>query len=78
MIKADDENKGSFPPWTRLPSLEEMAGEAGINGAEFLKHIQKGCDIEKLAEIFDVHPETVQSLYEHFMKYGVGSVMGGD
>ncbi len=77
-MRTDQENQGSFPPWTRLPSLEEMAGVAGINGAEFIQEIQGGCDIETLAEMFQVSPETIECLYDHFMKYGVGSVMGGD
>ncbi|KUG02854.1 hypothetical protein ASZ90_019787 [hydrocarbon metagenome] len=74
----NEENQGSYPPWTRLPSFEEMAGEAGIDGADFLQSIQAGCDVDKLAEKFKVSSETVKCLYDHFMQYGVGSVMGGD
>ncbi len=77
-MHTEQENKGPFPPWTRLPSFEEIAGEAGINGVEFLQYIQAGCDVEELAGKFMVSPETVKSLYNHFLQYGVGSVMGGD
>ncbi len=78
MMQSDEQNKGSFPPWSRIPSLEEMAAEAGIDGADFLHSIQTGYDVKQLADRFKVSPQTIQSLYDHFMQYGVGSIMGGD
>ncbi len=78
MKQTDDEKKGSFPPWSRVPSLEEMTREAGIDPVEFLQNIQAGCDNQKLADKFKVSPETIECLYNHFLHYGVGSIMGGD
>jgi hypothetical protein len=70
--------QGSYPPWSRIPSVEEMAAEVGIDGAEFLHSLGSGLDLEQLAEKFDVSPKTIEHLYDHFMHYGVGSIMGGD
>jgi hypothetical protein len=78
MSKSNDDGKGSFPPWSRVPSFEEMAAEAGIDGAEFLYSLRDGLDIEELADKYKVSSPTIQSLYDHFMRYGVSSVMGGD
>jgi hypothetical protein len=70
--------QGSYPPWSRIPSVEEMAAEVGIDGAEFLHSLGSGLDLEQLAEKFEVSPKTIEHLYDHFMHYGVGSIMGGD
>lgn len=42
--------QGSYPPWSRIPSVEEMAAEVGIDGAEFLHSLGSGLDLEQLAE----------------------------
>lgn len=71
-------NKGSFPPWSRIPSLSEMADEAGVDTVEFLNSIRQGLSIPELAEKFQVNESTVACLYEHFGRYGVNTIMGGD
>lgn len=71
-------DKGSFPPWSRIPSLKEMTAEVGIDHDQFLHLIQKGKSAEEIARQTETSLETVRSLYEHFMHYGISSVMGGD
>jgi len=78
LFASDDKMGGSIPPWTRLPSLKEMTAEAGIDELEFLEYIENGYNSREIAECLQVQEETIESLYNHFMKYGVGSVMGGD
>lgn len=76
--KGDNNGKGSFPPWSRIPSLQEMTLEAGIDHDRFLDSIQKGQSLQAMAEQFQVSEATVKSLYEHFIHYGISSVIGGD
>jgi hypothetical protein len=78
MNESNCENKGPYPPWSRIPDFEEKAEEAGVKGAEFLEYIQKGYDTSAIAELLNIKKETADSLYEHFMQYGIHSVMGGD
>ncbi|ABI68231.1 helix-turn-helix domain-containing protein [Syntrophomonas wolfei] len=70
--------QGSFPPWSRIPSLEEMSREAGVDFDELLDCIKNGKSKEEIAEEFRVSEETVESLHQHFLHYGISSVMGGD
>lgn len=76
--KSDNKNKGSFPPWSRIPSLQEMTAEAGIDHDRFLDSIQKGQSLQEMAEQFQASEATIKSLYEHFIHYGISSVIGGD
>lgn len=78
MSEKEQRVQGSYPPWSRIPSVEEMAAEVGIDGAEFLRSLQSGLEAEQLAEKFGVSQKTIEYLYDHFMHYGVGSIMGGD
>ncbi len=78
MSEKPEDIKGSYPPWSRIPSVEEMAAEVGIDGSDFLQSLESGLEAEQLAEKFGVSPKTIECLYDHFMHYGVGSIMGGD
>lgn len=76
---ADDSKiQGSFPPWSRIPSLAEMTSEAGINFDCFIKSIKEGQTSEQMAEQFQVSRNTIESLQDHFFRYGISSVIGGD
>jgi len=70
--------KGSFPPWSRIPSLKEMTEEAGIDFEQFIDSIEAGCSTKEIARRFGVSEPTIESLKEHFLKYGISSVIGGD
>jgi DNA-directed RNA polymerase specialized sigma subunit len=72
------ERQGSFPPWSRIPSLKEMAEELEIDHDALIQSFARDKSDQELAEQFDISSETAASLREHFMKYGIGSVMGGD
>jgi len=71
-------DKGSFPPWSRTPSLEEMSREAGIDFDELIAAFKQDLSIATMAQRFEVSEATVASLWEYFQHYGVASVMGGD
>ncbi|MEQ8173445.1 MAG: helix-turn-helix domain-containing protein [Syntrophomonadaceae bacterium] len=71
-------DKGRFPPWSRIPSLEEMSREAGIDFDELITAFKQDLSVTSMAQRFEVSEETVTSLLEHFQHYGVASVMGGD
>lgn len=71
-------DRGSFPPWSRIPSLSEMADEAGVDTVEFLNSIQLGLGVPDLAEKFQISEATAACLSEHFYRYGINTIMGGD
>ena len=74
----DDKNKGSFPPWSRIPSLQEMADDAGVDHDQFIQLIHQQKTTEEIARTMGISQETAFSLHHHFMHYGISSVMGGD
>lgn len=74
----DEPDKGSFPPWSRIPSLIEMTAEIGVDHDMFIHLIEKGATIEAIANQMGISEKTVESLYDHFMRYGISSVIGGD
>ena len=78
VMEYDKRDQGSFPPWSRIPSLQEMTDEAGVDHDRFIQLIKEQKTIEEIARIMEISPQTVQSLHHHFMHYGIGSVMGGD
>lgn len=73
-----DYDKGSFPPWSRIPSIIEMSAEIGVDHDRFIEFIQEGKSPDFIAAEMEITVETVRALYDHFMRYGIGSVMGGD
>lgn len=70
--------KGSYPPWSRIPSLQEMSREAGVDFDQLLQSFQEELSIKELAARFEVAEETMICLHDHFLHYGISSVMGGD
>lgn len=69
---------GSFPPWSRIQSLQDMCLKAGVGQDRLIAAIEAGLSVEEAAQQLGAKDETVACLYEHFNKYGLGSVMGGD
>lgn len=78
MANIQDDGRGSFPPWSRIQSLNEMTADAGIDFDQFIKSLAEGQSTAEMAELFGVSEAAVISLNEHFIKYGISSVMGGD
>lgn len=74
----EPKGKGSFPPWSRIPSLKEMTEEAGIDCDQFIEWIGGGKTADEIAHLTNISPEVSRALYGHFMHYGISSVMGGD
>lgn len=76
------ENRGNeaypYAPWSRIPSLVEMTQEAGVDFDEFIACIKDDMSVEEMAEKFQVSKSTINILKEHFMHYGISSVIGGD
>ncbi len=75
---ASDYGKGSFPPWSRIPGLNEMCAEAGVDFHSFIEDIKNGTSANDMADKYKVSTDTIILLKEHFIKYGLSSVMGGD
>lgn len=75
---SNSNHKGSYPPWSRTVSLPEMTKEAGINFDEFIACIKDDLSIKEMSEKFGVSEPTITQLKEHFIHYGISSVIGGD
>lgn len=67
-----------YPPWSRTVSLVEMTAEAGIDFDEFIACIKDDVSVEEMSQKFAVSPKTINILKEHFIHYGISSVIGGD
>jgi len=78
MADYDTQGKSFTPPWSRIQSLGEMTTAAGINFDEFIQCIKEGHEVIEMAQRFQVSPATIDSLQQHFFKYGIASVIGGD
>lgn len=75
-----DDIRGEFftPPWSRIQALNEMTAEAGIDFDEFILAIEQGQSVEEMTDKFKVSSSTIESLQQHFYRYGISSVIGGD
>lgn len=69
---------GRWAPWSRIPSLQEMTGELGIDFDEFIAMLKETDDARTLASRFGISEELAGNLVDHFYRYGVSSVMEGD
>lgn len=77
-MQQSDKVPGSFPPWSRLPSLQDMCLKAEVGHDRLIAAIEEGLTVEEAARRLNAEIETIACLYEHFHRYGLGSVMGGD
>ena len=55
-----------------------MTAEAGIDFDEFIACIKDDVSVEEMSQKFAVSPKTINILKEHFIHYGISSVIGGD
>lgn len=69
---------GSWPPWGRGPGLKEMTQEVGIDFDQFIECLRLNRTDAEMAVEFDVSEKTITCLRNHFERYGLDSVMGGD
>lgn len=72
------DNSFGNPPWSRIESLSEICAEAGVDFDEFIEGVKNDQEIETMAEQFGVQVGTIEALQEHFFRYGIGSIIGGD
>jgi len=61
-----------------MPSLKEMADEVMIDFDELVQAIGEDLSPRQIAARFQISEELAGNLKDHFYKYGVSSVMGGD
>lgn len=75
---ADNYGKGSFAPWSRIQGLDEMCAEAGVDFDSFIDDLKANVGVDEMAVKHNVSVNTMSLLQEHFIKYGLSSVIGGD
>lgn len=65
-------------PWSLQPSLKLKTDEVGIDFDIFIRRLAENRTNEDMAREFGVPVETIANLREHFIRFGVDSVMGQD
>jgi len=65
-----NDDAGRWPPWTRMPSIREMATELGIDYDELLESFAEDRSPQEIAAKFQVSSDTAAYLKEHFYKFG--------
>jgi len=75
---ADNHDKGSWAPWSRIQGLDEMCAEAGVDFDSFINDLKANTRVDEMAAKYNVSVDTMSLLQEHFIKYGLSSVIGGD
>ncbi|WP_027363743.1 hypothetical protein [Desulfotruncus alcoholivorax] len=65
-------------PWSTEPSLKFKTEEVGIDFDDFIEGIKEGKSDFEMAEEFDVTEKLIYHLRDHFMRHGLGSIMGQD
>ncbi len=55
-----------------------MAEEVGVDFDDLIDAIAEDLSPQGISQKFEISEELAGNLKEHFFKYGIGSVMGGD
>lgn len=73
-----DEYSTKGAPWGYRESLKEMCNELGMDFDQYIDKLDREWSDEEIAAEFDIPVKSASYLREHFMKYGIDSVMGQD
>jgi hypothetical protein len=65
-------------PWSTEPSLKFKAAEVGVDFDELIEGFKEDKSDMEIAGEFDSSEKIISHLRDHFMKFGVGSIMGQD
>lgn len=65
-------------PWSARPNLKTMAAEVGIDFEALIAGLAANKSDAEMAQAFEVSPEVISRLREHFERYGLQSIMGQD
>jgi len=65
-------------PWSTEPSLKQITEEIGIDFDRFIYGMKYDKSDVELAGELGVTEKTIQHLRDHFMRKGLGSIMGQD
>lgn len=65
-------------PWSKEPSLKEMAHEVGVDFDQLIEGFKEDKDDAEMAQEFGVPEKLIYHLRDHFYTHGVHSIMGQD
>lgn len=65
-------------PWSTEPSLKFKADEVGVDFDDLIEGFKNGKSDYEMAEEFDVTEKLIYHLRDHFMRRGLGSIVGQD
>lgn len=73
-----DENFVSRVPWGLEPSLKEKTDELGVDFDRFIEGLKDNKGDSDMAREFNVSPEAIGQLRQHFERLGLQSIVGQD
>lgn len=73
-----DTSSWSRAPWSTQPSLKLKTDEVGIDFDAFIRGLAANKSDEEMAAAFGVPVATIANLRQHFIRFGVDSVVGQD
>lgn len=65
-------------PWSTEPSLKFKANEVGVDFDDLIEGFKDGKSDHEMAEEFDVTEKLIYHLRDHFLRRGLGSIVGQD
>ncbi len=65
-------------PWGTEPSLKQKTDELGVNFDRFIDGLKHNRTDMEMAMEFGVSEKAIKHLREHFLRRGLGSVLGQD
>jgi len=65
-------------PWSTEPSLKAKTEEVGVDFDTFIEGLKNNKTDAKMASEFGVSSTVIGHLRDHFMRKGLGSIMGQD
>lgn len=65
-------------PWSTEPSLKTKTEEVGIDFDAFIEGLKNNKSDAEMAREFGVSSKVIMHLRDHFMRRGLGSIMGQD
>ncbi|MGQ9755861.1 MAG: helix-turn-helix domain-containing protein [Desulfotomaculales bacterium] len=73
-----DTSSWSRAPWSTQASLKIKTDEVGVDFDAFIRGLAENKSDEEMARAFGVPVATIAGLREHFVRFGIDSVVGQD
>jgi len=65
-------------PWSAEPGLKVITDEVGVDFDRFIEGLKNERSDSEMAAEFGVTEKLIAHLRDHFMRFGLGSIVGQD